>query len=54
MEGSWLNGQRLCEISHEEPAATAASSSRFVDHPRAQVDTDNVGSLVEQPGALRT
>jgi hypothetical protein len=34
-------------------AAPAAATLSLVDHPRAHVDTDDVGALVEQPVGLR-
>jgi hypothetical protein len=47
-----LDGQRLRQVGHEKPRPALAAASRLLNHPRAQIDSDHLSALIEQPLGL--
>jgi hypothetical protein len=48
-----LDRQRLGQVRHDKPSPALAAAPGLLDHPGAQVDSDHVSALIEQPLGLR-
>jgi hypothetical protein len=47
-----LDGQRFRQVGHEKPRLAWSAASRLLDHPGAQVDSDHLSALIDQPMGL--
>jgi hypothetical protein len=53
IERARFQRQRLGQVGDQEPAAPGAAALSLLDHPRAEVDGDDIGALVQRPLGLR-
>lgn len=53
IERARFEGQWFRQVRHDEPAPALAATPGLLDHPRAEVGSDHVSALIEQPLGLR-